>query len=707
MADKAKRAARGDVLRIAVAIETDEQGGRPEEVAAYAFTNGGALIGSAPVTENGTADIKLPASDEARGARVLVGPAMEKPGLPELLRRGAVERHIRIDPGELRPVELTITPAIWHCWLLSRCTVRGTLLKRTERDGQPLELPVCGATVEIYEVDPISLLIPKLPDLVLEKIRDLLREPRIPIPLPEPLPDPFPDPFPRGPEPGPFPPGPGPDPAPFSGGEMRARSAPLPMAMREAAASGSLSVLRQSLIAHPELSRILICRFWGPVSKTLIGTATTDDCGHFTYSFFRGCANPDQPDLYFRATQRLWIFDIPIYEPTPVGCHTHWNYKCGTEVRLYTTSPFARTCAPCPPVIAGDDWVLVMHVGNLAVSNIRGVAQDLAATTTAANRGLLADGRPFGGTLRPHLEFDPSLRARGVRFYRVSVRRQGAAAFVPLDGQADRHFIYDNGGNPVIETFHLGPKYLPSITEPFFEIPPDVPPQGTWTTADAVQDITNAVFPSKDHAPGSPASSADQAGKFELRIELFDASGSPASGLNWVVPKEKNLAGASVIHTEAPAAGVVQGDAFILTLHVDNNACEASTDAPTLNSSPASDHCGVIRYTPPHGSAGTVVLPYRAFHRNGFASHSFTVKRGVTVLAPPSIGGAAVGGGTFAPSESVQTLMSQGLPPGSPPCEIGAFLEDVRVHAQATDGWGRRSEYDAAASRAFTLAPQP
>lgn len=89
--------------------------------------------------------------------------------------------------------------------------------------------------------------------------------------------------------------------------------------------------------------------------------------------------NPDTPDLYFKAYRAIGFFKIPIYAPTPVGCHTRWNYRCGTEVVLYTTSPWARTCAPCPPVEAPDNWVLVMAIGNLSLANIRGAS--LASTT--------------------------------------------------------------------------------------------------------------------------------------------------------------------------------------------------------------------------------------------------------------------------------------------------------------------------------------
>jgi hypothetical protein len=118
-----------------------------------------------------------------------------------------------------------------------------------------------------------------------------------------------------------------------------------------------------------------------------------------------------------------------------------------------------------------------------------------------------------------------------------------------------------------------------------------------------------------------------------------------------------------------------------------------------------------MRYVPPQSSGATVVLPYIARQRNGFANCSFTVKRGVNVITPPTASG-PVAAGSFAPGETVLDLLSRmpaPQPPLSPPCTIGAFLaflEDLYVAATATDGWSRLSRHDAHDSRAVTLAPQ-
>jgi hypothetical protein len=92
-------------------------------------------------------------------------------------------------------------------------------------------------------------------------------------------------------------------------------------------------------------------------------------------------------------------------------------------------------------------------------------------------------------------------------------------------------------------------------------------------------------------------------------------------------------------------------------------------------------------------------MPYRAAHRNGFATHSFRVARGAgPALTPPSVFDQPVAGGEFTAEATVTQLRGN--------CTIAAFSERLDVAATATDGWGRQSGLDASAVRAFTLAPQ-
>lgn len=178
-------------------LEREAAAVHPEGVA-YAFSSSGRLLARERLGEKGTAALVFAAAPEAIGVRVVVGPDLpgEEVRISELRRRGAVERRLRIDPDTLSPsAKFVVPPGDWRCWLLGRCWVRGTLRKRVESGGMTLDLPVCHATVEVYEVDPLRVILPRLPDLEIERFRDLLIHPP---PWPPPIGPLPPGPFPRG-----------------------------------------------------------------------------------------------------------------------------------------------------------------------------------------------------------------------------------------------------------------------------------------------------------------------------------------------------------------------------------------------------------------------------------------------------------------------------------------------------------------------------
>ena len=726
-------------LNVSVSLHGALEGDTPPELTAYAFSGGGELLGARPL-KGGTAQVPLPASNQTQAVRVLVGPSPSgdaKPSLAHLVRQGAKEAHLRIDPGKTpAEVSIAIDRSSWHCWIISRCYVSGTLLKHVNRDGVPIDLPVCDATVDIYAVEPIEIILPKIPIDLIDRLRQLVVDPP-PVEVPPAA----------GAPGGPFPPpGPGPDPAPFlalsgfgaptlrsqlAAGTEDAALATVPTVLeaeqgaflaarpavsaesghvtdpaaasaainalsqiatvRSAAESGNLEAFRATLNDHAEVARILLCwifpRF---VSLTLVGHAETDDCGHFATWIWKGC---DPINLYFTARQLVYLggFDpvpIEILHPLPVACYTWWNYSCGTDVTLYTTSPFARTCAPCPPVIADPRWVMAMAIGNWPISRIHGLSSSMPAD--GVNNGLTDGGAPFGGNINLRLEFDDALAAIGVRYYQISWKRAGTSDVpVPLSGDVHRHYAHEVGANVVVDVYTLGPQTVGS-TSPLYEIPPAMPPLGKWVYPDAVTDLNNGTFPSVSFAP-PPGS-----GLYELHVNLFDTGGNPVdittAGVHYVVPTSTDFS--STIFTENAAGdGLVSGNTLILTLHIDNNPCTASIDAPTINGTPAGDDCGVLDYS---DSSDSVAMTYHAHQPNGFATFAFTLYRGVNALTPPSQAG-PIGGGDFSDTDSAGYLLGT--------CTIAGYSENLSVWAMAIDGWERLSNYDAHSVRAFVIAP--
>lgn len=680
------------------------------KIVAYAFSQGGTLLDYAPLDAQGQGKLKMAVPQEDSELRVLVGPGIEKgASLDELLRRGAQGTRLRVDKKmDKAEVAFTILPPVVECWLRSACMVSGILLKRIPSGGVTVDYPVCHSRVEIYEVDPLWIILPRIPDLIIDRIRDLIL-----YPIPEP-----------GPDPGP---------------EFTVRSA-LPMVVRKAekgaavvlkqvseveqlrylAENGNRSQFQQALIDNALLIRPLFCHFFPQlVTMQKVGEALTDECGRFQALFFNGCHNPDVPDLYFKAYQRLFGFlELCIYEPKPVACHTRWDYACGTNVTLYTTSPLAVTCSPCRPVVGPRNWVLFTAIGNTSLKSIHGGG---AAGTTDANWGLLESGAPWGGVLRPRLDFDNELReSLGVTHYQLSWRKGTAGGWTPFNAEVYRHYAHMVGSDLVISPYKLGPNPMVKGTDTLqlFEIPPSVPPVGQWTVANAVLDTENGEFDSTIHSRGlsydatGAASGADESGVYQFRLELFDSGGNlidiAAKGIVYVVPDNTDLSG--IIHTvhadtvtqpTAPISStLVQGNALVLTLHIDNNHCWAQVAAPTTPAGAADACCGVVPYAP----GATVSLPYTAYHPHGFASYRLWAYRSATNIV--DIHG---GVGSYTLTKSVNDMMTLNRPPAclvKPPCILAAFSEHLEVYALSSDGWGSYLGYNASADRAFALSPQ-
>jgi hypothetical protein len=700
-----------------------------QEFAAYAFSSDVQLLDAAPLGAKGEAVLRVSRSAPVANLRVLVGPRVEEEtaNFAELIRRGAQEKHLRISERDLRlDVPIKVFPDIWNCWLRSACFVRGNLNKRVLIGGEYVDFPVCNAKVEVYEVDPLWILIPKLPDDVLDHLRKVIINPiRIPIPHPDP----------------------GPEDAPFARTAMsqavaeQARpldadlSATLSQLhgaseLRYAAQVGSKLQFQQALIANPIVIRPLLCWFWPRLVTTqLVATAKTDDCGHFQTLFFQGCNNHDTPDLYFKARQKLFgWFDVYIYAPTPIACHTWWNYICGTEVNLYTSSPWAQTCSPCPPVIGPEGknrWVAFMGIGVTGLNRVYGASPDLVGSTTSDNRGLLADGgNPWGGLLLPRLEFSPALEAAGVRYYQLRWRKGDSGGFLPLTGTVTHYYRHDvptpTGDLPVWSPKVLGPVNVPDgmghEVPDLFQIPyASVAPEGVWDAPPDVGQIrehfASAKLPSQDIAPGMTYDAAgatmgtDTSGKYQVDVNLFDGNGQPvniaALGIIYAVPEAPDSAG--IVHTvdaSRPDLNLVSGNSLIITLHIDNNRCYAKIDTPTISGTPADPCCGVLKYH----NGDNVTLSWQAKHPHDFARYSLRVVRGDREVI--NSGTVPVSASTSPDDYSVDFLMNHNPYPGCAPdtCVVAGFGAYLYVDAMATDGWGSELGYDDDDLRAFVLS---
>jgi hypothetical protein len=225
----------------------------------------------------------------------------------------------------------------------------------------------------------------------------------------------------------------------------------------------------------------------------------------------------------------------------------------------------------------------------------------------------------------------------------------------------------------------------------------------------APTDYQNGVFNTTMPAPGitygidGSEVGTDFSGKFEIRLELFDTAGNAvnigAVGIKYFVPNVDDLTG-TITTVEAAPLGLVSGNAMVITVHVDNNPTFAEIDAPSTSASSADPCCGVLGFTP----GADVTIPWRAKHKNGFATFTFDTKRvDQLVFSMPSTPVGLVG--SFSTTQDAQTLMDTNLPAGCSPggCNVAAFASFEYVTAMATDGWSQLWYLNSSDFEAFTL----
>lgn len=160
------------VLQLKVAFE-----GKPDkeiQPTAYAFKRDGTFVTRA-LLKDGLVQLNI---TDTGGLRVFIGPSIEGKRLPTLdlmERLHAYEPNFILDPKKNIHELLPIPEIDWKCWLWCSCRVRGRVVKPVTISGVTTDMPVCHARVHICEVDPLWLLIRRVPDPIIIKIREYLR----------------------------------------------------------------------------------------------------------------------------------------------------------------------------------------------------------------------------------------------------------------------------------------------------------------------------------------------------------------------------------------------------------------------------------------------------------------------------------------------------------------------------------------------------
>lgn len=697
MQDVRKRESDGRNVRLRFKAPFAEEPEGELQLAAYARDRSGTIVASG-VVEGGTFELRLNPT-RLHELALVIAPVRPDLGerLPtegELARLRPYEPVVRLRPDkrayELEPIPGPLVRFWWFC----ACRVRGRVVKAVGPVAGPtIDMPVCDARVHVCEIDPVWLLLERLPDHILTRVRDeLLVEIRKPWPPPPP------------------------DPGPL---REAVRRMEVPRPEREAAlAASSATALRSGLLDHVDLIRPFLCgwdwlRPWFLRCDEL-AVVETDDNGRFDVTVWHLCS--DQPDLYFWVEYFIDGAWTTVYEPWR-PCGTYWDYDCTREVTIRLDDPRVPYCGCGSPA---DKTVIVRSIGR-AVST-----GEILGQAAGAREGLVPDGAfagedsPLGGTLDLRVEFGDPLVAAGMRYrWRYTRLTDASGTSVSASPQTMRstvvrHYREYTSDGPIDLPYVLGPEsdglfrvWNATVTSPAGDT--------NWQYPDEFYDLASGYLPSDTLGPTTNGEDLG-AGKYELTLELFQLDGTPvdwtAEGISLFEPDGAAPFGLGPVsyhlapdeHRVLSTGGHTHG--FRIVVHVDNSGCDAAihqVEAPT----PAGP-CGFIEY-PPGASAH---ISFRARHPHDFARFTFDVVKGSSgSLAAASVSGSPVGvasvngftrsaGSEFAKDVLVADLV------GSCPDGRAAFAETIYVWATAVDGYGRLERLDASATpMAFALAP--
>jgi hypothetical protein len=714
--------------RIALHVSTAQRPQFQQPLSAYLFDARGQLLERVSIRD-GKVELNVPSGDLDR-TRVFVAP--EDPTLDaksgdkaitpaQLQRLGAYQPMLPAHGASSDRLDMHVdVPGILiDLWPFCFCWVRGKVVRQSDNRA------VCQARVHICEVDRIRFWILNLPDLDVFRLRDdlvdVFRKPPVP----------------------------GPDPAPFA--RARAQLGPttlrfandrgaavglnpqplppregLPLSSELAARLHSLSslVVRNALAENWKLLVPWLCywrHWWMRFRCDEVAVITTDAQGRFETTLLYNCGG-DHPDLYFWVEYDFGSGFETIYRPW-VACHTYWDHVCGSEVTIRITDPRVPGCEDEPDLPGCQ--VVVLSIGQtVAVREVQ----------TTGTEGLTNAGEPFGATLEPRVDFSRTelIDGKGIPYYRWSYRRlsgpDGSAGTV--DPSSVPLNVWSVMTRDVYRHYKVGTGYPSDFMGPMptagpaaapapnlFRIRPSSPPAGTeWVVLNENIDLATAYFDTASLAgtPGAGSPLADDlaAGRYELKLELFDKLGAlvdwTAAGIDLRITDQDAPFGTGTVTTSAaPAynrivvAGKTMG--FRMVVRVDNNRCSAEI-LPVGGGVTPDPLCGFHNYSQ---ASDLAELSFVARHPNKFATYSFVTTRGTGPVIPgASTAGTAGAAGTGGFSEIADFTYAKGVVISTllGPCSNAAFSERLEVYATATNGYTTLTGYNAADNAAFALA---
>jgi hypothetical protein len=489
--------------------------------------------------------------------------------------------------------------------------------------------------------------------------------------------------------------------------------------------------------------------------KTLLDKTFTDKKGHFECPIPYNEAG-DKPDIYINVKMRMKgspkrtarnkkkdskaLKQIKIgilkaiYKPSII-CGTHWDYVSGTQITIrikYEGSglPLYDTA----PIDGQVVWMKTVNGG----TPIRNIMQfDVASAHLDHTIGLTNSGPdyvcPFGGAFSFVLQFGSGFPGGKATHYRWWCQRIKDADLNEvyegkqlLQGAVSKSYTYESKTSRgatifLSDSYLLGPIPLPqgSDSEAIYKIPPFDPA---------------VIAPGRSHPswdPNTATISVDTTklknGLYRFTFELVDEKGK-------VVPLDKDV---FCVHTKSgdkpdpPNAPTItacgrtenylifpdkeykKGSVlqhlpeetlgFHFWMRIDNDPCYALINDTQVDENKTDPKCGFVEYADLNTSMA--VLSFEAKHPHNFATYSFTVRRGHKNPAGMTDTGGYLTQTTngYSMIANIYTKTHKVSEMFGEECKRGAFVESLSVNATHTNGNDRIEAYDRGDTYAFAI----
>jgi hypothetical protein len=484
--------------------------------------------------------------------------------------------------------------------------------------------PICNAVVEIYQktccCDPRIIIDECIPCKIFEWLEEIP-----PIPDPGPIFDipPKPEPIPK--------PGPGPDPAPF---KLLSKSLKQTLAVSKELPLGNIperlisdAVVMSRLAPEKQLEYIDEHYYLKPLfcscSSKKIGETTVNESGEFSFCF------PHIPRIHLKICTTTYYYKVKQFQGNKWvyiydGSTVNEYFKADEEAAISTWK--GQACQPPGDVPdTGDDFVLLEYVGLTPSYKLQSPDQDSEYGVSSADPtdGLLDsyyDGdtgtitnAPWGQTLALRLKFTEGLKAKGAKYYKVSIVEADSdgnpiGTPTPLLGNVT-WYKWDNvGGDIKPVPVHLGPD-----ADGFIEIPYEADAPLGWLWLQYHQKWNTISSDTTSSEPGIGFISDD---KYLVIVEIFD----PAK--NRLKPSAAPGTGTGIAFNyrkweDFDNTEVVNFAALTHMFHVNNVHCYADIVDFRKNGTASLEECQYIVGCP----ADTFSVGFYAFHEDEFMNN--------------------------------------------------------------------------------------